>query len=174
MTVLQKENIVLRPLQEQDKQAIASLLNNKKICDNLRDFIPYPYSEQNAQEFIAFTQSENPTMTFAILAESNFCGVIGLVGEKDIHRKNAEIGYWLGEPFWGKGITSIAVGLITNYALHQLDFARVHTGIFEYNLASMRVLEKNGYQREGIFKKALFKNNQFWDEHRYAFVKSGI
>ena len=110
-------------------------------------------------------------MTFAIEFEGNFCGVIGLIAQTDIYKKTAEIGYWVGEPFWNKGIASNAVKLITDYGLNQLDFIRIHTGIFEYNIGSMRVLLKNGYEKDGIFKNALFKNGQIWDEHRFSKTK---
>lgn len=170
-TTLQKDKVLLRTLHEDDAAILAELANNKKIWDNVRDYIPNPYTLKDGKEFIEMTQKENPPLTFAITYEGNFCGVIGLVGLTDIHRKTAEIGYWLGEPYWGKNIMTTALQLITNYGLHQLGFIRIQTLVFEYNTNSMRVLEKCGYVKEGIFRKAIIKNDKIWDEHRFGIVK---
>ena len=110
-------------------------------------------------------------MTFAIDYEGQFCGVIGLTRQTDVYKKTAEIGYWIGEPFWNKGIATKSVKLMTSYGLQSLDFIRIHTGVFEYNIGSMRVLEKNGYTKDGVFKKSIFKNGKIWDEHRYSIIK---
>jgi [ribosomal protein S5]-alanine N-acetyltransferase len=169
--MLREQDILLRPLTDYDKPALTKLLNNKKVWDNLRDYIPYPYSESDAEFFIDLVKIEKPQMTFAIEFKEEFCGIISLVGQKDVYQKTAEIGYWIGEPFWNKGIATRAVKLITEYGLNQLDFIRIHAGIFEYNLRSMKVLEKNGYEKDGIFKKSVFKNGKIWDEHRYSKIK---
>lgn len=96
--------------------------------------------------------------------------MVGLIFQKDVYRKSTEIGYWIGESFWGKGIATQAVGLLVHHAFEELGLARLYAGIFEYNVGSIRVLEKNGFQKEGISKKAVFKNGKFWDEHRYALL----
>ena len=166
-----RNNIILRRLTKNDRPALAILANNKKIWDNVRDVLPYPYTENDAGDFIKMTMLEEIPMTFAIGYEGQFCGVIGLGGQTDVYKKTAEIGYWIGEPFWNKGIATTAVKLITSYGLESLDFVRIHTGVFEYNIGSMRVLEKNGYSKDGIFKKSIFKNDQIWDEHRYSIIK---
>ncbi|MGB5228245.1 MAG: GNAT family protein, partial [Eudoraea sp.] len=82
-------------------------------------------------------------------------------------RKSAEIGYWIGEPYWGKGIATKAIKLITKYGFEDLKLVRIYAGVFEFNMVSMKVLENNGYKKEGVFKKAVFKNSNFFDEHRY-------
>lgn len=159
--------VIIRPLALSDKSSIAALLNNKKIWDNLTDFIPYPYSEEDAIQFIEFVANNTLQHVFAIDYNTNFCGVIELVVQQDVYKKSAKIGYWLGEPFWGKGIMTKAVKLITNYGFEELSLVRIFTSVYEYNSASMKVLEKNGYKKEGIFKKAIFKNKALYDEHRY-------
>ena len=164
-------NILLRPLKQSDAITIAELANNKKVADNLRDLFPYPYHEHHAKAFIEFTQKENPQVTFGIEYKKELCGVIGLVIQPDVYKVSAEIGYWIGEPFWGNGIATVAVGLITEYGFTQLSLVRIHTGIFEYNIPSMKVLEKNGYMKECVFEKAIFKNGKIWDEHRYAKIR---
>ena len=169
--MLKHEKIVLRPLNDKDKEDLAQLANNKKVWDNLRDIMPFPYTIDNASFFINMTKQENPQMTFAIEYEGHLSGVIGLVPQQDVYKKTAEIGYWIGEPFWNKGIATNAVNLITEYGLGQLDLVRIHTGVFEYNTASMKVLEKCGYKKEGVFEKAVIKNGQVWNEHRYSKIK---
>jgi [ribosomal protein S5]-alanine N-acetyltransferase len=164
-------DIALRRLTVDDATVIAPLINNRKVWDNLRDMIPHPYSEADGAFFISLTEKENPPLTFGIVCEGELCGVIGLVPQQDIYRFNAEIGYWLGEPYWGKGIATEAVRLMTDYGFRQLGFARIHTGVMAHNLASMSVLEKNDYQLEGIFRKAILKNGVFVDEYRYGRVE---
>jgi RimJ/RimL family protein N-acetyltransferase len=107
-------------------------------------------------------------MVFAIDCNGELCGLIGLILQKDVYRKSAEIGYWIGEPFWGKGIATKAVELITAYAFEELKLIRIFAGAFQYNVGSMCVLANNGFLKEGILQKAIFKNGKFWNEHRYA------
>ncbi len=169
MTKKQKleEKIKIRPLKLSDRAELAKLANNKKIWDNLRDYIPFPYKESDAEFFIDLTKKEDPKQTFGIEYKGKLSGVIGLVMQKDVYQKSAEIGYWIGEPFWGNGIATKAVELITEYGFNQLDLNRIYSGVFEYNIASMKVLEKNGYKKEGIFKNAILKNEKICDEHRF-------
>jgi RimJ/RimL family protein N-acetyltransferase len=172
--ILQEGNILLRPLRIEDQEAVATLANNKKVWNNLRDLIPHPYTRADAAQFIGLTQQESPQLTFAILCDEHLCGVIGLVPQADIYRISAEIGYWLGEPFWGKGIATTAVKLMTQYGFEYLKLKRIYTGVFEYNTASMRVLEKNGYHKDCIFRQALIKNGKVWDEHRFSIIKEQL
>lgn len=164
--------INIRPLKITDASQLATLANNKKIWDNLRDYIPYPYDEKDAEDFINLTKNEHPKQNFAIEYQGALCGVISLSIQKDVYKKSAEIGYWVGEPYWGKGIATEAIKLITTYGFDQLGLVRIHAGVFEYNTASMIVLEKNGYKKEGISKKAICKNDQIYDEHRYHKLKT--
>jgi len=161
-------NIILRRLNENDKIAMSQLLNNKKVCDNLRDYVPFPYTEDDAINFINFTKEEDPQRNFAIEFEGNLCGMIGLIPLNDVYKRTAEIGYWIGEPYWGKGIATEALRMITEYGFTELNVIRIHTGVFEYNPASMRVLEKNGYKKDCVFEKAILKNGKIWDEHRFS------
>lgn len=163
--------IKLRPFQIGDKVRLAQLANNKKIYDNVRDHFPFPYNESNAISFINRTLEENPKQTFGITYNGELCGGIGLILQTDVYRKTAEIGYWIGEPFWGKGITTKAVALITEYGFNELDLIRIYAGVFDFNKGSMKVLEKNGFIKEGVFKNAVIKNNRIGDEHRYYKLK---
>lgn len=150
---------------------MARLANNKKIWDNVRDIFPHPYSEKDAESFIKTQDEDDLKDNFAIECNGDFCGAIGLILEQDVYRKSAEIGYWVGEPYWGKGVATRAVDLLARYAFDELGLVRLYAGVFEYNRGSMRVLEKNGFIKEGISKKAVFKNDRFWDEHCYALIR---
>jgi len=146
---------------------MAQLANNKKIWDNVRDAFGHPYTEKNAEEFIQKQANSETEKVFAIDFNGELCGLVGLILQKDVYRKSAEIGYWVGEPFWRKGVGTKAVQLIVEYAFGELKLIRLYAGAFQYNIGSMKVLEKNGFKKEGVSKKAVFKNGQIWDEHRY-------
>lgn len=165
---LRSGNIVLRPLRLADAARLAELANNEKISRNLRDGFPHPYTLDDAERFLANFTDQNPVTFFGIDYNGEYVGNIALVPCQDIYRKSAEIGYFIGEPYWNKGIVTTAVNLITQYGFNHLDIIRIHTGVFEYNTASMHVLEKCGFVKEGVFKKSVFKLGKLWDEVRYA------
>ncbi len=166
------EEVRLRPLRYSDREQIAKLANNRKIWNNLRDMLPHPYTLEDADKFLDMVKKQEPLVSFAIEYKYAFAGVIGMVPGVDVYRKGSEIGYWLGEPFWGKGIATKAVKLATKYAFEELKFERLHAGVFETNDASKRVLEKCGYTLECITKKAIFKNNKLMAEYKYVIFKS--
>ena len=169
---LKDDKVMLRAFKTTDAKILAKLCNNKKICDNLRDYIPYPYTESNAREFIKYCQSEQPQITFAIEYNGEFAGSIGLIRQSDVYKLTAEIGYWLGEPFWGKGIATKAVNLLTEYGFTELGLIRIYTGVFDFNKPSQRVLEKAGFKLECIFEKSIIKNDKICDEYRYGLIKN--
>lgn len=160
--------ITLRSLQASDRTQLASLANNWNIWKNVRDQMPYPYTEDNADFFINHVASSKENHIRAILHNDTFCGMIGLHPQKDVYRLSAELGYWIGEPFWGKGIATEAVHQMTSFGFSHLNLNRIYAGVYGHNIASMRVLEKCGFEKEGIFKNAVIKNNVIIDEHRFA------
>ena len=162
----------IRRLNISDAENLSKQANNKKIWDNLRDYIPYPYTIENAREFIARTEKESPALTFGILIEKDLCGVIGLVEKTDVNRLSAELGYWVGESFWGKGIATKAISLMTDYGFHNLKLERIYSSVFDFNMASMRVLEKNGFKKEGVLRNSVIKNDEIHDEHLYARLRN--
>jgi [ribosomal protein S5]-alanine N-acetyltransferase len=166
-----KPALQLRRLHESDNIALANLANNKKIWNNVRDAMPHPYRESDANFFINLVKKENPNNILAIELEGVFCGMIGLHPQKDVYRLSAELGYWIGEPFWGKGIATAAVQMMLIHGFETLKLNRIYASIFEHNLASMRVLEKCGFEKEGISRQAIVKNNMVLDEHRFAICK---
>ncbi|MBE0653673.1 MAG: GNAT family N-acetyltransferase [Bacteroidales bacterium] len=147
---------------------MAELANNEKISINLRDGFPHPYTVDDAERFIAICNQQSPPTVFAIEFKGTYVGNIGLHKGEDIYRKSAEIGYFLGEPYWNKGIMTKAVNLICEYGFDELDIVRIFTGVFDYNLASQKVLEKCGFEREAIFKKAVVKKGNIYNEVRFA------
>lgn len=174
MLTLVNGPILLRGFRDEDCDRLAELINNKKIWDNVRDMLPYPYSRENATEYINMCKEENPAQKFAIEFNGELAGGIGLVLQADIYRLSAEIGYWVGEPFWGLGIAPKAVELITEYGFNQLGLVRIYTGVFDFNKASQRVLEKAGFKFECIFEKSVVKNGKVIDEYRYSRIKENL
>lgn len=160
--------IKLRRLTLSDKNRLAELADNSKIAINLRDGFPHPYTVDDAVKFIENFGVQNPQQVFAIEYDGEYVGNIGLHKGTDVYRLSAEIGYFLGEPYWNKGIITRAVNLICDYGFKNLDIVRIYAGIFEFNTASMRVLEKCGFKRESVAEKAICKKGAIWNEIRYV------
>ncbi len=156
-----------------DAADLANALNNKKILDNLRDGIPFPYTSADAESFInaMLVADSNVTYAWAIAAENKAIGSIGIFRRDNVHNKTAEIGYYIAEPYWGKGIVTNAVKEACNYIFKNTDIVRIFGEPYEYNTSSCRVLEKAGFVFEGILRKNAFKNNKFLDMKMYALVK---
>jgi RimJ/RimL family protein N-acetyltransferase len=166
-----ENKVSIRSLNDADRTQLALLANNKKIWDNLRNHMPHPYSSEDAQDFIETTKKEKPQENFAIDYEGKFCGIIGILLQADVYAGTAEIGYWIGEPFWNLGIATEAVRQVTNYGFEQLGLRRIYASVFAFNAASMQVLEKNGYSKEGVGRSAIMKNGVIADDHRYSILK---
>ncbi|MBS3913299.1 MAG: GNAT family N-acetyltransferase [Bacteroidetes bacterium] len=163
--------ILLRPWEMEDKLSLVKYANNKKIADNLRNLFPYPFEEKNADHFISLWTSMQPVRVFAIELDGEAIGAIGLHAKEDVHEKNMELGYWLAEPFWGKGIATRAVGMMVNYGFKTWPILRIYAGAFGSNIASQKVLEKCGFFREGILKNSIWKNERIDDEIIYAIYR---
>lgn len=166
-----QNNALIRRWQFVDEQSLVANANNEKVWMNVKDVFPFPYTNHDAKDWIRFTRLENPATNFAIVVDSKAVGGIGLTLKSDIYRKSAEIGYWLGEPYWNQGIVSAAVKAFTDYAFATFDLCRISAGIIEWNKASARVLEKSGYEFEARLRKNITKNGVTVDELIYAFIK---
>lgn len=164
-------DVILRELMDSDLEKLAEYANNRRVSINLRDGFPSPYTIDDAKRFKKMVDAQSPKTFFAIEYKNGYAGNISLVPGTDVYRKSAEIGYFIGELFWNKGIMTKAVNLITEWGFNQLDIVRIYTGIFEFNRASQRVLEKFGYVKEATFKKSIYKNNKIFDEVRFAKIK---
>lgn len=161
--------LLLRPLQLTDVERMAALANDRNVWRNLRDAFPHPYSVENARGFVAhYTAPERTERVFAIELDGQFVGATGAHPLTDVYSRGAEIGYWLGAPFHGRGIATKVVGGLTKFAFEVMKLERLQAGVFEWNLASARVLEKNGFQREAVLKKSVFKDGQLIDSFLYA------
>lgn len=171
---MRRGKILLREFRESDADRLVYLANNINIAKNLRDGFPHPYYRKDAEKFIDMCMILDPPSVFAIEYTGEHIGNIGLTFGSDVYRKSAEIGYFVAEPYWNKGIATEAVKLMTEIAFDHFGMVRVHAGIFEYNHASMRVLEKCGYRKEGVFRKSVIKMNALWDEVRYAKINPGV
>lgn len=154
----------------EDALSIARYANNRKIWINLRDAFPHPYSLQDAESFISRAIEASPITVFAIATQLEAIGSIGLMLGKDVHRFTAEIGYWLAEPFWGKGIMTQAVKSLTAYGIHDLALHRIFAEPYTTNSASARVLEKAGFICEGILCSNAFKDDKVLDQFLYSYV----
>ena len=149
---------------------LAQLANNRNIVAQVRDNFPHPYSISDAHYWIDLCTGKQAGGNFhrAILCNGEFVGGIGVLRMEDIHRNNAEIGYWLGEPYWGRQIMTEAVKQMTSWIFENTSITRLFAGVFETNFASMRVLEKAGYELEAIHRKAIIKNDKVLDEHLFV------
>ena len=153
-----------------DARSLAKFANNRKVWLNLRDGFPHPYTIEDGEAFIARALSASPETMFAIAVGGEAAGGIGFVLHSDVERVSAELGYWLGEPFWGRGIVSEAVEAVTRYAVKQYALKRVFAVPYAWNGASSRVLEKAGFTLEGRMRKSAIKDGQVIDQFLYAFV----
>ncbi|RPI42891.1 MAG: N-acetyltransferase [Bacteroidetes bacterium] len=161
----------LRPWKEDDADSLVRHANNPAVARNLRDGFPHPYTLKDARQWLEMITGNHSNLVLAIEADGEAVGGIGLHSLQDVYRFNAELGYWLSEKYWGRGIISDAVGLIVDHAFTRTRWLRVFATIFEHNLASMRVLEKNGFVREAIHRRAVVKQGKMMDEHLYSILK---
>jgi len=160
--------VKLRPWNIEDIESLVENANNYEIARFMSDAFPFPYTVENAKNFIAFATKDNPIHIFAIEINGKAVGGIGIHPQADIMKKNAELGYWLGEKYWGKGIISKAIQEIISFAFSTYDITRIYARPFGTNTASQRVLEKAGFTLEARIKESIYKNGEFLDELVYA------
>ena len=166
----------IRKWELSDAKDLAAALSNKKVQDNLRDGLPYPYTEQDGKEFISamLSADENETFAFAIVVDDKVVGSIGIFRQGNIHSQTAELGYYIAEEYWGKGIMTEAVKQICEYIFAKSDIIRIYAEPFAYNIASCRVLEKVGFQYEGTLRNNAVKNSKVIDMKMYSLLKAEI
>jgi RimJ/RimL family protein N-acetyltransferase len=164
-------DITLRNWQEKDIKSLSQNANNKKIWDNLRDEFPFPYTVLAAKQWISLANADNPLTNFAIIYKGSAIGGVGINIQADVYRKNAEIGYWLGEKYWNKGISTKALKAMIQYTFRNFEVIRIFAHVFESNIASIRVLHKCGFSEEACLKKSIIKNNKIQDCYIYSILK---
>ena len=164
---------LLGPWRREDAADIAPLANNRAVADNLRDIFPYPYTLQNAQDFVAMCMQADETACLfrTIEVDGHAVGSITVSLGTDVYRKSAELGYWLGEPYWRKGIMSRAVRQICRQAFETFDIVRIYAEPYAYNKGSRGVLEKAGFRLEGVMRDSVYKNGKVIDSCLYALLK---
>jgi RimJ/RimL family protein N-acetyltransferase len=166
--VIERETCLLRPLVPGDARALAAHANDREVWLNLRDRFPHPYALADAEAYIESTIARPVQTSFGIVVDGVVGGNISLHPGRDIERISAELGYWLGRPFWGRGIITDAVQAVTRYAFEELKLRRVFAVPFARNVASARVLEKCGFEHEGLMRRSAIKDGRILDQHLYA------
>lgn len=162
----------IRKWELSDAKDLASALSNTKIQDNLRDGLPYPYTEQDGADYISamLSADESETFAFAITIDGKAIGSIGVFRQGNIHRQTAEMGYYIAEKYWGKGIMTEAIKQTCQYVFNKSDIIRIYAEPFAHNAASCRVLEKAGFQYEGTLRKNAIKNGKVIDMKMYSLL----
>ncbi len=161
----------LRPWRPGDEEALVRHANNRLIWINLRDRFPHPYTMSDAIAWVQRASAQEPPTNLAIATTEEAIGSIGLTLQPDVHRRSAEVGYWLAEPFWGNGITTRALRAFTEYAFATFDLIRLYGIPFEGNPASAHVLEKAGFSYEGLLRRSVTKDGQILSAWMYALVR---
>ena len=166
-------DFTLRPWRREDDASIARYADNEKIAANLRDIFPWPYSRQDAADFVAgcVRNEGRGQLCRAIVVDGEAAGSIGLFLGHDVYRRSAELGYWLAEPLWGRGIMTAAVTAMCREGFGTLDIVRIHAEPFARNAASRRVLEKAGFSLEGTLRRSVYKNGEMLDSCIYALLR---
>jgi RimJ/RimL family protein N-acetyltransferase len=168
------DRVLLRPWRRGDEEALVRYANNRNVWRNLRDRFPNPYTMADAEAWIRRNEGmPEPTTSFAIVLGGEPVGAIGLERRQDVDRRTPELGYWLGEPFWGRGLATEAARAVADYAFAMFDVERLEAGVFEWNPASGRVLEKAGFHFEARLVKAVFKDGRLIDRLLYARFRTG-
>lgn len=161
----------IRSWQPGDTTSLVRHANNRRVWRNLKDRFPHPYTTLDADRWIGQTSQATPQTHFAIAIGGEAVGGVGLDLQTDVFCRSAEIGIWLGEAYWGRGIATEAVRAMTEFAFTTFEVCRVYAGVFEWNPASVRVLEKAGYSLEGRLRRSVTKDGQTIDQMLYAIVR---
>ena len=166
-------DISIRKWKIEDAEELKNAINNEKILYNLRDGIPYPYTIENAQEFITQTLNapKDSQYSWAILVDNKVIGSVGVFRKDNIHYQTAEIGYYIAEEYWGNGIMTKVITEVCNYIFNETDIIRIFAEPFAYNIPSCKVLEKAGFELEGILRNNAIKNNKILDMKMYSIIK---
>ncbi len=164
---------LIRPWGDGDVEALVKYAGSRAVWRNMRDAFPHPYTVERARAFLALVAGQDPMTYWAIATDREAIGGIGVTLNQDVHRLTAELGYWLGEPFWGRGIMTECVTAFTDLAFDRYGLVRVYAMPYADNAASSRVLEKAGYALEGRLRRNVIKDGRILDSLVYARLKAG-
>jgi len=174
ITLKSKIDFSLRPWKFDDIPDVTKYANNWNIAKNLTDKYPHPYTNDDARIFIDAVSKDKTMSIFAIEVNNEAIGSIGIHPQADIHCKNAEIGYWLAEKFWGKGIATEAIKWMVNYAFDNYHINRIYATVFGTNIASQKVLLKNNFVLEASLKETIYKKGKYFDELIYGIRRNSV
>lgn len=163
----------LRAWKQGDAASLALHANDEGVARNLRDAFPHPYALEDAEQYLSAVVNVTQPNMLAIEVDEQAVGGIGIKRLEDVERVGAEIGYWLGREYWGRGIVTEALGMATGYFMQSFELSRIFALPFARNSASLRVLEKAGYKREGVLHRSAIKNGVLQDQMLYAYVPLG-
>ncbi len=166
-------DFILREWRREDAADVARYADNEKIARNLRDVFPHPYALADAQGFLDICIAGDLEMSLfrAIEVDGRATGSIALCRGSDVYQKTAELGYWLAEDYWGRGIMTQAVRQLCREGFSRWDIQRIHAEPFAHNAGSRRVLEKAGFSLEGVMRRGVFKRGQVCDFCMYALLR---
>lgn len=171
MIELQFNEYSIRSFKDGDADSMSRNANDPEVSKYLRDSFPYPYTKENALQWISFSTEQYSTLFLAIAKNEEVIGGIGAHPYSDVHRFTAEVGFWLGKDHWNKGIACRALKVFCNYLFTKFDFNRLTANVFEGNEASKKVLEKCGFSLEGIHPGSVYKNGNFTTHYSYGLLK---
>ncbi len=172
---LRAGSTVVREWREADAESLALQADDRRVWLGLRDAFPHPYGIEDARRFIGFARQKSPPTYFAIEVTGKLAGGIGYTQHSDVERIGAEVGYWLGCPFWGQGIATAALRLVTEHAFRaNVELRRLYAVPYCSNPASARVLEKAGYECEGTLRQSAIKDGQVLDQWMYAILRDAV
>jgi len=163
----------LRKWRNSDADSVAKYANNANIANNLRNIFPYPYTIEDAKWYVnsCVSNDEIRQCIRAIVVDGEAVGTIGVFIKNDVYCKSGEIGYWLGEPFWNRGIISEAIKQISDLVFQKYNVVRIFAQPYAGNIGSRKVLEKAGFELEGVLKKSVYKNGVIFDSCIYSLIK---
>lgn len=167
-TTIPLSRALLRPWRRGDAESLTRHADDREVWRNMRDRFPHPYTLRDAKEWLAFIETTPAGATFAIEVDGEAVGGIGFEPLADVFRVGCELGYWIGKPHWGKGITTEAVRAVTEHLFTHFDFIRVQASVFSWNPASARVLEKAGYTLEATNRRSMIKQGEVGDRWLYV------
>lgn len=162
---------IVREWQPSDKAALVAAANNRNVWRNMHHRFPHPFTQSDATSWFSLLTAMLEPTHWAIEVNGIAVGGVGVDLGEGIYAKSGHFGYWLGEPYWGRGIMTAAARAASDYALNHFGLVRLEAPVFDWNPASMRVLEKVGFVREGILRKSVFKEGQLIDQVLYALVR---
>ena len=164
-------SFLLRPWKITDAENLVLYANNENIARFMTNQFPHPFTAEHAIAFINNSIQHQPTKIFAIAVNNQAIGGIGIHPQTDIYCNNAELGYWLAQPFWGQGIATNAIKQMVDYGFKTFNINRIYARPYGNNMASQKVLQKAGFILEATLQKTIFKNNELLDELIYAVRK---